>query len=203
MRRLPRNSGPDRAKRNNPVARVDPVKALRLLAIITVMEIALSLGSNIGARLQNLVQAKAHIADLAGITLATASPVYETEPVDIPPEFADVPFLNAVICVETPLAPARLLQLTQDVEQSMGRETNHDRNVPRPMDIDIIYAGDETVTSPALAIPHPRWAERRFVVQPLADIRPNMIVAGQVLGVTDLLLALPPAPKVILFANDW
>lgn len=133
--------------------------------------IYLSLGSNIGDRLQ-LLRAAVEALQQAGVEVMRASPVYETEPVDL----REQPwFLNCVIEAKTSLTPEELLALAQSVERQLGR----DRAVvppkgPRTIDIDIIFYGDSRLDSPGLVIPHPRFRQRRFVLTGLAALAPEL-----------------------------
>lgn len=167
------------------------------------MEIALSLGTNEGDRLANLSRAAGLIESIPGTATIARSNVYETEPVDVLPEHRDLAFLNAVLVVETDLAPAALAAHLHTIENLMGRNRGPNPNAPRPIDIDVLYAGCEESTSPDLTIPHPRWSGRRFVVQPLADVRPDTVLPCEVRTVREILLALPDTPKVLLFCRDW
>jgi 2-amino-4-hydroxy-6-hydroxymethyldihydropteridine diphosphokinase len=78
-----------------------------------------------------------------------------------------------------------------------------ERNAPRIIDLDIIFAGALQVNSQVLSVPHPRWATRRFVLAPLADIAPDAVLPGETRTVAEVLLALPPGPEVTMFAIDW
>jgi 2-amino-4-hydroxy-6-hydroxymethyldihydropteridine diphosphokinase len=162
------------------------------------MEIGLSIGSNLGDRAANLHAIRSALA-AADIEITAQSPIYETEPVNVPAEFADKPFLNAVIIVESDSSPAELAARFRAIEQDLGRTRTPDRNMPRPADIDIIYAGQLQLDAPGLVIPHPRWRERRFVVRPLADIRPDLVLPGETRTVAEILLSLPETPKVIRY----
>jgi len=167
------------------------------------MEIGLSLGSNLGDRLANLRDARQHIAAVTGLRVLACSPVYETEPVDVPAAFADKPFLNAVIIIDCSVAIRALYRKLAAIESDMGRRRGPERNAPRPIDIDILYTGQERVEEPDIKIPHPRWAERRFVVQPLADVSPDLKLPGESRMVKEVLAALPACPAVAVFASDW
>ncbi len=167
------------------------------------MEIGLSLGSNLGDRLANLKQARDFISTIDGLTIEACSNVYETEPIDVPSEYSDKFFLNAVVIVGTDVRAELLLADLKSIEEKMGRVGRESRNVPRPIDIDIIYEGDVKVRTALLEIPHPRWARRRFVVQPLAELRPGMRVPGETRTVQEVLLTLPAKPKVFLFTPQW
>jgi len=167
------------------------------------MEVGLSLGSNMGDRLAHLKNAKAIILNSPGIVAADQSPVYETEPVDVPPEFLAINFLNAILIVKTLIPLPQLMRTFQFLEQKIGRVPNTVVNAPRPMDIDIIYADGLQVEEQHIVIPHPHWQERRFVVQPLCDVRPDLKLPGQTGTVADVLAGLSDPHKVILFAKKW
>ena len=167
------------------------------------MEIGLSLGTNMGNRLVNLSLAKKQILKLPGISYITQSQAYETEPVDVLPEFARLKFLNSILIIETAIPCQQLLLLFQQIEQNLGRVSDTTRNMPRPMDIDIIYADQLSINSSNLKIPHPKWAQRRFVVQPLCDVQPNLHIHGQAGTVSDVLSRLADSSNVSVFATDW
>ena len=124
----------------------------------------LSLGSNLGDREANLYAA------LDRLKPARVSPVYETEPVDYK---AQAWFLNLVAEVETHLFPRQMLAQAQRIERDLGRVRTLPKG-PRTIDIDILLFGGAIVHTPELEIPHPRMAERRFVLQPLADLAPDL-----------------------------
>lgn len=127
----------------------------------------LSLGANIGDRLAALAAAAPALA-ARGAEILRASPVYETAPMYVENQ---PPFLNMALAVATASAPADLLAAAQAVEREMGRDRARERrNGPRALDIDIVMMDDEIRDDPDLALPHPRMAERAFVLAPLADI---------------------------------
>ena len=140
------------------------------------MRYILSLGSNLGDRRENLLRAMAALRR-ARVKVVDASSVYSTEPVSGP---ARPWFYNQVIKVESALSPGRLLVLAKKIEREMGRRPAR-RNGPRKIDIDILLAGRRTFASPKLIIPHPRMAERNFVLIPLKEIAPRAV--HPVLGV--------------------
>lgn len=165
------------------------------------MRCGIALGSNIGDRIAHLRAAHAALESLhQGTSAPLVSPVYETEPVDCKP--GDAPYLNAVMEIESDLEPAALLQALQHIEQSMGRPAEHERNAPRTLDLDLLYAGALTVQSAKLILPHPRIATRRFVLQPLADLRPDLILPNADRPVAALLRALPLSPAVQPWAKQ-
>lgn len=134
-----------------------------------------SLGSNLGDRVAHLQFGLDGLADRAGRVVAI-SPVYETEPVGGPPQ---PDFLNAVVAVETELSPRELLGVAKALEAAVGRQPPEPgkRWGPRPLDIDILMVGDERVDEPDLVVPHPRIHQRAFVLAPLADVAPELVVA--------------------------
>lgn len=128
----------------------------------------LALGSNVGDRERHLQQA---VEQLAGVMrLLRASSTYETKPMYV----TDQPnFLNLVLEAETDSFPRMLLRRTKAIEQDLGRGPGI-RNGPRTIDIDILFFGRFVIETPDLAIPHPRLAERRFVLEPLAELAPEL-----------------------------
>jgi 2-amino-4-hydroxy-6-hydroxymethyldihydropteridine diphosphokinase len=113
------------------------------------------------------------LAARAGRVVAI-SPVYETEPVGGPPQ---PDYLNAVVGVETALSPRELLAVAKALEAEAGRPTGGERWGPRPLDIDVLMVDDERVAEPDLVVPHPRIHQRAFVLAPLADVAPDLVVA--------------------------
>ena len=127
----------------------------------------LSLGSNIGDRLANLHSAIRELSRL-GKVIAVSS-FYETEPV----EFTNQPwFLNCAVALETEKMPAQLLKALLEIERTMGRRRTQEKG-PRKIDIDILLFGESSVNTANLTIPHPAMHERRFVLEPLAEIAPD------------------------------
>ena len=118
------------------------------------------------------------------IRVTAVSAFRDTEPVG----FVDQPrFLNAAARLETTLRPGALLERLLSVERELGRTREGPRFGPRTIDLDLLLYGDEVVAEPGLTIPHPRLAERRFVLEPLADLDPALVVPG--LGPLEALLA--------------
>ncbi len=167
------------------------------------MEFGISVGSNLGDRLRNLQEARRRVVALAGVRVVASAPVYETEPVEVGPAFADKRFLNSVLVIESAQAPEALAADLRRIEDDLGRVRSADRNAPRTIDLDVLYAGDVAMETAALILPHPRWNERRFVVQPLADVRPDLVLPWQRVPVAAILLALPVKPDVVLFTREW
>ena len=167
------------------------------------MEIGLSLGSNLGNRLASLIEARRRILAIPGLTLAAQAPVYETEPVGVAPAFGDLLYLNTVLIIESALELPVLSGELHAIEDQMGRRRTADRNSPRPIDIDIIYADGLSIVSEETIIPHPRWKDRRFVVQPLADVRPGLVLPGEARTVKEILRSIPEKERVTIFIKQW
>jgi 2-amino-4-hydroxy-6-hydroxymethyldihydropteridine diphosphokinase len=128
----------------------------------------IALGSNLGDRAENLRQAREQIA-APDLRVLRASSIYETAPRDV----TDQPwFLNQVIECETELFPRQLLERLQKVERAIGGKRRIAKG-PREIDLDILLFGDAVVKAPELEVPHPRLAERRFVLEPLAELVPE------------------------------
>jgi len=135
----------------------------------------LALGSNLGDRLAILQSAVDALAATPGVTAVAVSPVYETDPVG-GPEQPD--YLNAVLLVDTALAPRALLQRAHDVEKEHGR-VRGERWGPRTLDVDVVAVGDLTADQADLQLPHPRAHERSFVLVPWAEVDPGARLPGQ------------------------
>jgi 2-amino-4-hydroxy-6-hydroxymethyldihydropteridine diphosphokinase len=131
----------------------------------------LSLGSNLGERMDNLQGAVRALADTPDVWVTSVSPVYETEPVDAP-DGSDM-FLNAVVLADTTLAATRLLDRALAIEDAFDRERSEVRNAPRTLDVDLIVVGDRRADDDQLRLPHPRAAERAFVLRPWLDVDPH------------------------------
>lgn len=144
-----------------------------------IMEFGFSFGSNLGDRLANLSAGKAAVLALPGVRWIAQSFVYETEPVGVSPLYQKLKYLNAILIVECDMDPLLCRDRLKAIEAARGRPLGGERNAPRPLDIDIIYAGDLHWTTGELIIPHARWREREFVVRPLADVRPNLVLPGE------------------------
>jgi len=134
----------------------------------------LALGSNQGDRMATLQGAVEALAGTPGLTVVAVSPVYETDPVG-GPEQPD--YLNAVVLVEGDLAPRALLERSLTVEAAFAR-TRDVRWGPRTLDVDVVAVGDLRVAEPDLLLPHPRAAERAFVLVPWLDVDPDAALPG-------------------------
>src|SRR6187431_1295207 len=131
----------------------------------------LSLGSNLGERLASLQGAVNALADTPDVWITAVSPVYETEPVDCPPDAKT--FLNAVVLADTTLAASRLMDRALAIEDAFNRERSDVKNAPRTLDVDLIVVGDRRSDEDFLRLPHPRAAERAFVLRPWLDVDPG------------------------------
>jgi 2-amino-4-hydroxy-6-hydroxymethyldihydropteridine diphosphokinase len=141
------------------------------------------IGSNLGGREAHLRRAIELLSAEEGIEIAAVSEIRETDPVG-PVEQGQ--FLNGAVRVETDLAPRELLARLLDIERRMGR-VRRERFGPRTIDLDLLLYGNETVDEPGLTVPHPRLHERRFALEPLAELDPSLTIPG--LGPISALLA--------------
>ena len=128
-----------------------------------------SLGSNLGNREENLAKALSALSAMPCTALEKASSVIETEPVDVPEEFAGLRFLNQAAVFLTSLSAEEFSRRMHAIEDDMGRVRTV-RNGPRTIDIDLIDFGGIVMDTPELTLPHPRAAERDFVCRPLAEL---------------------------------
>jgi 2-amino-4-hydroxy-6-hydroxymethyldihydropteridine diphosphokinase len=153
-----------------------------------IVRVGIALGSNLGNRSAELDAGIDFLCELSETGEVLESPRIETAPVDCPP--GSPPFLNAVAEIEVDsvvLTPLNLLDELQQFEIARGRSPLHDLNAPRPLDLDIIYYGIERIDQLGLVIPHPRAHLRRFVLEPLSQIRPDLVLPGQTKTVSELL----------------
>lgn len=169
----------------------------------TATETGLSLGSNLGDRMANLVAAKQGIAALHGTRIVAVSPVYETEPVGVKDVHRHLKFLNAVVICETELDLPTWFDRIRELESVLGRVRSPDRYAPRIIDLDVLYFGEVHTTGLDLEIPHHAWKRRRFVLQPLADVRPEWIMPGETRSVKEILAELVDSAEVTLVSQEW
>ncbi len=139
------------------------------------MRAVLSLGSNLGRRIDYLQGAVDALFDAPGLSFVAVSPVYETDPVGGPDQD---PYLNAIVIADCTLDPHTLLDRAQGIENAFGR-TRGERWGPRTLDVDLIAVGGATSDDPELELPHPRAHERAFVLVPWAQADPDAVLPGR------------------------
>ena len=142
------------------------------------------LGSNMGDRERLLWGAVHMLAFNAEIDVVAVSSIRETDPVGIVDQ---PPFLNGVVAIDTELGPRALLDLLLSIELELGRTRAGPRFGPRTIDLDLLLYGDDVVDEPGLTVPHPRLHERRFALEPLAELDPELVVPEK--GAVQALLA--------------
>jgi 2-amino-4-hydroxy-6-hydroxymethyldihydropteridine diphosphokinase len=159
------------------------------------MRCAIGLGSNIEDRLANLREGCKRTCSLhePGPPIRFSS-IYETTPVDCEP--GTMLYLNTVIEINFAGAPVALLDQLLEIERAMGRMSKRPRNSPRAIDLDVLYAGNLVLNSPEMILPHPRLQQRRFVLTPLAEIWPDLVLPGQTRSVRRLLAELDDPGQV-------
>ncbi len=159
-----------------------------------IREIFIALGSNIGDREGNLLLGVAEVAKLPGSKISALSSFYETESVGL---IKQDDFLNAVLKLQSDLQPEPLLEALLHLETGLFFREKTRRWGPRRMDMDLLFYGNQTIMKPpALVIPHPRLHERRFVLEPLAEIAPDFIHPSLGKAISQLLAELKPGERV-------
>jgi 2-amino-4-hydroxy-6-hydroxymethyldihydropteridine diphosphokinase len=166
------------------------------------MRTAVALGSNLGDRLENLRAARREILKLGGLQPPIlSSAIYETDPVDCEPGAQK--FLNAVVEFDYEGDPVSLLEPLVRIEEALGRKRHRPKNVSRTIDIDLLYCADRNIEDERLQLPHLRMHLRKFVLQPLADIRPDLVLPGQTQTVDELLAKLEDSGEVVRLMDGW
>lgn len=150
----------------------------------------LSLGSNLGDRRANLNAAISQLGTIGEVV--AVSSFYETEPVDV---MAQPWFLNCAVKLDTEKMPKQLLSAVLDLEQKMGRRRTREKG-PRTIDIDILLFGSSIIETKGLSVPHPAMHERRFVLEPLAEIAPDVRHPALKRSIREIRDALPPGQAV-------
>ena len=146
-------------------------RQISMLAFMTPAYVAL--GSNLGNR-RALLDAAIFMLDAIPQTWHVTTATYrETAPVDAPS--GSPPFLNSVVLLNTKLEPEDLMRNLFTIEADLGRRRDGTRNGPRIIDLDLILFGDQQLSTPLLTVPHPRMAQRKFVLEPLAEIAPDLV----------------------------
>ncbi len=168
-------------------------------------EVAIALGTNLGDRLSELQEARSALQDLRASDNWAQSSIYATAPVGCPPGSPD--FYNAVVIFDFNGTPHELLTACKALEHHQGRlidSSQGEINAPRPIDADILYFGADRIASEKLTIPHPRMTQRRFVLEPLAEVRPDLILPQEHKSISELLENLDsPEPPLTLITKDW
>ena len=173
---------------------------LPLAAFLKHMRAGIALGSNIEPRLVYLQAARRRLFSFhSGTRPVLCSKVYETSPMDCPAE--SPPFLNAALEFSTEMQPQELLNELKSIERVLGRSPTQEKNGPRTIDIDFLYCDEIALSEPNLTIPHPQIARRRFVLQPLVDIRPELILPHFTKNVQELLADLKSDEIVEEYCN--
>jgi len=162
----------------------------------------IALGANLDNRLRSLTTAREHILALQKVTPPfLSSHIYETDPVGC--EAGARKFLNAVIEIGYEDSPEQLLSELQKIEAALGRPADHARNHSRPIDLDLLYFGARQIDEAGLRLPHPRLHLRGFVLRPLAEICPNLLLPGQSRTVRQLSTELADASSVVRASQQW
>jgi 2-amino-4-hydroxy-6-hydroxymethyldihydropteridine diphosphokinase len=162
----------------------------------------IAFGSNLGDRAANLCAGLAQLqARLPQTRITARAGWYETDPVDCAP--GTQAFLNSVVEIESDLSAPQVHAHLQDIEQALGRPRVREKNAPRPLDLDLLYAGDLVSDDPVLLLPHPRLHLRRFVLAPLAEIRPHLVLPGQDRNIAGWLASLDDDPASVRRLGDW
>jgi len=139
-----------------------------------VTTVYVGLGANLGAREETLRRAVELLGAADGVDVLAVSQFRETEPVGVVDQ---PPFLNGAVAIETARAPRELLDLLLEIERSLGR-VREERWGPRTIDLDLLVYGHEVVDEPGLRVPHPHLHERRFALEPLVELAPELDVPG-------------------------
>ncbi|MFN8223532.1 MAG: 2-amino-4-hydroxy-6-hydroxymethyldihydropteridine diphosphokinase [Gaiellales bacterium] len=148
-------------------------------------EAYIGVGANLGDRESTIAAALAALDEGPGVTVGRCSSLRETEPWG---PVAQPDYLNAVVVIDTELAPFELLARLLEIERALGRDRADElRYGPRTIDLDLLLYGDQVIAEPGLEVPHPRISEREFVLEPLVELDPSLVIPGH--GHADELLA--------------
>src|ERR1700757_744948 len=159
------------------------------------MRTGIGLGSNVGDRLAYLREGFRRICSLhTGVGPPLVSSIFETSPIDCAPGTNS--YLNATVEIQFERPAIALLDALLRIEREMGRPSKRPRNAPRTIDLDVLYVGNLILNNPEIIIPHPRLPQRRFVLAPLAEIAPDLILPGHSQSVQELLKQLEDQSSV-------
>lgn len=164
------------------------------------VEVGIGLGSNMGNRSQHLKEALLFLEHLSFESYLEVSSFYETSPVDCLQGTGS--FLNAVAIIKSDQKPEFFLEKLREFERKQGRAKIYKKNSSRPLDLDILFWGGQTIKSETLIVPHPYLLQRRFVLQPLCDLRPNLILPGETKPLHYFLTHLTNKEEVIRVENN-
>lgn len=159
--------------------------------------VLLGLGSNVEPRERFLRQAVHRLGKVGEVR--KVAPLYETEPYG---EKNQPAFLNSALLLLTGMSPGALLQALKAIEKEVGRVERY-RWGPREIDLDILFYGQEQLATPELTIPHPEYARRRFVLQPLADIAPEFVAPDSGRSIRELLRRCHDHSRVVRLKKQW
>jgi 2-amino-4-hydroxy-6-hydroxymethyldihydropteridine diphosphokinase len=160
------------------------------------MRTGIGLGSNVGDRLAHLREGFRRIRSLhTGPEPPLVSGIFETSPIDSPAGTNS--YLNAAVEIRFSRAPIVLLDALLGIEREMGRPSKRPRNAPRTIDLDVLYVGNLILNNPEIIIPHPRLSQRRFVLAPLSEIAPELVLPGQTETIRSLLENLSDNQRVV------
>tara|TARA_B100000131_G_scaffold287365_1_gene297910 strand:+ start:344 stop:850 length:507 start_codon:yes stop_codon:yes gene_type:complete len=157
-------------------------------------KIFLSLGSNLGDRESNLAQATMALSINLNIRKIKSSSYYESEPLY---NTNQPKFLNSVVYCESDLKPFEFFDVTRRIEKMLGRPNKKGKNLPRIIDLDILFFGDSVLETEELSLPHPMISLRRFVLVPFAEIAPEYKIPNAHMTIKDLLASCPDNSKVV------
>ena len=165
--------------------------------------VGLALGSNLGDRIANLRAARELLRGLSPVGVHyVQAPVFQSEPVDCPEDSPD--FFNTVLELDYVGEPNQLLEDTQAIEYHLGRNSAQEPNAPRVIDIDILYFDDLVIDAGIIVIPHPKMIHRRFVLQPLSEIRPHLTLPGDRVTISEHLRRLDSGEhELTLVQAQW
>lgn len=159
----------------------------------------IGLGSNLGDRMNYLINALYKLEKLPGLEIIAVSPIYETEPVGGPLQDR---FLNCCVSLYTDLLPSRLLQQMLLIEEDLGRKRKEVWG-PRTIDLDLLIYEEIIMRTPLLDLPHPYLVKRKFVLVPLSDLAPGLIIPGTGKTVVQFLQQNSHTKSVKLYQTDW
>ena len=167
------------------------------------MEIGISLGSNKENRVRYLQLARNMICSEMNAKLKIQSSIYETSPVDVKKEYQNKFYLNSFIILSADIEIEKIWICLNKIEKKLGRVRTNEINIPREIDIDVIYIDQKIINTKSLIVPHPRWYKRMFVLISLKEVNPNLVLPLQSQSVKKLYKNLNSNEEVKLYAKEW